>query len=75
MRAIFIFAALVLAATTASAQTTFFTDSRGRSAGSADRFGDITFSMTPKAARLDHPCVSGTRLFITGRMASLRGRA
>ena len=44
MKTLFAIAALLALATPAGAtETTFFTDSSGRSMGSADRFGDITF--------------------------------
>jgi hypothetical protein len=43
MKALFAIAALLALAMTAGAtETTFFTDSHGRSIGSADCFGDIT---------------------------------
>ncbi len=43
MNRLFAIAALIALAVPASAtETTFFTDSHGRSIGSADRFGDIT---------------------------------
>lgn len=66
MKKLFANAALLAQATPAGAtETTFFTDSRGRSLGSADRFGDITYYNHAQGRTLGSSTRLGNQNFMT----------